>query len=58
MMTERELQRLIEDELWPAALADAVEFAADLARLAAVGLVEITRTASGQVSVGPRDPEM
>jgi hypothetical protein len=50
------LQKLIEDELRPAAPAEAAEFAADVARLAAVGLVEIARGPSGELRIAPRDP--
>jgi hypothetical protein len=54
-MTERELQDMIEEELRPITRADAVEFAADLAHLAATGLVEFARAGSGELRIELKD---
>jgi hypothetical protein len=54
MMTERELQSLIERELRTDALAEVVELAADLGQLAAAGLVDIARASSGELRVAVR----
>jgi hypothetical protein len=53
-MTLRELQTLIEQELPPDSSADEIQFAADLAQLAAVGLVDIARAPSGELRVAAR----
>lgn len=57
-MTARELRMLIEHELLSAELDGAEELAGDLAELAAVGLVEIAPSATGELRIAPRHPDL
>jgi hypothetical protein len=55
MMTDRDLRRMITQELQSAPEDGAANLAADVVRLAAVGLVEILRSPDGEVIVAPRE---